>query len=44
MTRDVLISISGSQSSESDQDEIEMVTTGNYFFKEGNWRDLVLET
>ena len=35
MTRDVLISISGSQSSESDQDEIEMVTTGNYFFKEG---------
>ena len=33
MTRDVLISISGSQSSESDQDEIEMVTTGNYFFK-----------
>ncbi len=35
MTRDVLISISGSQSSESDQDEIEMVKTVNYFFNEG---------
>lgn len=35
MTRDVLISISGSQSSDSDLDEIQMVTTGTYFLKDG---------
>jgi len=35
MTRDVLISISGSQISDNGQEEIELVTTGDYFLKDG---------
>lgn len=35
MTRDVLISISGAQMSDGEQDDIEMITTGDYFLKNG---------
>jgi len=35
MTRDVLISISGAQFSEFDSDDVEMITTGDYFMKNG---------
>lgn len=35
MTRDVLIRISGSQISDNGQEEIELVTTGDYFLKDG---------
>ena len=35
MTRDVLISISGAQFSEFDQNDVEMITAGDYFMKNG---------
>ena len=35
MTRDVLISIRGAQISDGDQEDVEMVTTGDYFLKNG---------
>ena len=35
MTRSVLISITGTQISGGDQEEVEMLTTGDYFFKNG---------
>lgn len=35
MTRDVLISISGIQLSDGEQDSIELITTGDYFMKNG---------
>lgn len=35
MTRDVLISISGAQMSDGEQEDIEMITTGDYFLKNG---------
>lgn len=35
MTKDVLISISGIQMSGEDQDDIEMITTGDYYMKNG---------
>ena len=35
MTKDVLISISGTQFSEFDTDDVEMITTGDYFMKNG---------
>lgn len=35
MTRDVLISISGVQMSDGEQDDVEMITTGDYFMKNG---------
>lgn len=36
MTREVLITISGSQFADGDSDEIQMITTGDYFLKNGN--------
>lgn len=36
MTRDVLISISGMQIAEDDNHAVEMITTGDYFQKNGN--------
>ena len=33
MTRDVVISISGAQFSEGDQEDVELITTGDYFLK-----------
>ena len=35
MTRDVVISISGAQFSEGDQEDVELITTGDYFLKNG---------
>lgn len=35
MTRDVLISISGVQLSEGEQEDVELITTGDYFMKNG---------
>ena len=35
MTRDVLISIRGAQFSEFDQNDVEMITAGDYFMKNG---------
>ena len=35
MTRDVLISISGMQIAEDDSNSVEMITTGDYFMKNG---------
>lgn len=35
MTRDVLIRISGARVSGSDQEDVEMITTGDYFLKDG---------
>lgn len=35
MTRDVLIRISGARDSGSDQEDVEMITTGDYFLKDG---------
>lgn len=35
MTKDVLISISGAQFSEYDSDDVEMITTGDYYMKNG---------
>ena len=35
MTRDVVISISGAQFSEGDQEDVEPITTGDYFLKNG---------
>ena len=35
MTRDVLISITGAQFSGGDQEDVEMITTGDYFLKNG---------
>lgn len=35
MTRDVLISISGAQFSDNDMEDVEMLTTGDYFLKNG---------
>ncbi len=35
MTRDVLISISGAQFSEFDSDDVKMITTGDYYMKNG---------
>lgn len=35
MTRDVLIRIGGARDSGSDQEEVEMITTGDYFLKDG---------
>lgn len=35
MTRDVLITISGFQTMDGDQDDIEVITTGDYFWKNG---------
>lgn len=35
MTRDVLISISGMQMAEGDQDKVEVITAGDYFLKDG---------
>lgn len=35
MTKDVLISISGAQFSEYDSDDVEMITTGDYYNKNG---------
>ena len=34
MTRDVLIRIGGARDSGSDQEEVEMITTGDYFLKD----------
>ncbi len=36
MTRDVLISISGMQIAEEDNNAVEMITAGDYFLKNGN--------
>lgn len=36
MTRDVLISISGMQIAEDDNNAVEMITAGDYFLKNGN--------
>ena len=36
MTRDVLISISGMQIAEDDNNTVEMITAGDYFLKNGN--------
>jgi uncharacterized beta-barrel protein YwiB (DUF1934 family) len=36
MTRDVLISISGIQIAEADNSTVEMITSGDYFLKNGN--------
>lgn len=35
MTREVLISISGAQFSDNDIEDVEMITTGDYFLKNG---------
>lgn len=35
MTRDVLISISGAQFSDGEKEDVEMITTGDYFLKNG---------
>lgn len=35
MTRDVLIKISGFQNLDGDQENVEMITTGDYFLKNG---------
>jgi uncharacterized beta-barrel protein YwiB (DUF1934 family) len=35
MTKDVLIKISGLQSMDGDSDNIEVITTGEYFLKNG---------
>lgn len=35
MTRDVLISIRGAQIQEADQEQVELITTGDYFLKNG---------
>ncbi len=35
MTKDVLIRISGMQTMDDDHDDIEIITTGDYFFKNG---------
>ena len=35
MTRDVVISTSGAQFSEGDQEDVELITTGDYFLKNG---------
>lgn len=35
MTKSVLISISGAQFSEFDSDDVEMITTGDYYMKNG---------
>ena len=42
MTRDVLIRISGLQAMDGDHDDVEMITTGDYFLKNGKqtrWRN-----
>ena len=36
MTREVLVSISGVQIAEGDAGEIEVITAGDYFLKNGN--------
>ena len=36
MTRDVLITISGIQLAEGDSNEVEMITAGDYFQKNGS--------
>ncbi|WP_367568816.1 DUF1934 domain-containing protein [Lacrimispora sp.] len=36
MTRDVLISISGMQVAEEDKNGVELITSGDYFIKNGN--------
>lgn len=36
MTRDVLIRISGLQLMDGDSDDVEVITTGDYFLKNGN--------
>lgn len=36
MTRDVLISISGNQKADGDDNEVEMITSGDYFQKNGS--------
>ena len=36
MTRDVLISISGIQIAEGDNNTVELITSGDYFLKNGN--------
>ena len=41
MTRDVLISIRGAQIQEADQEQIELITTGDYFLKNGKHYILV---
>ena len=35
MTRDILISITGTQFSEGEHDDVELITTGDYFMKNG---------
>lgn len=35
MTRDVLIRVSGLQAMDNDRDDVEMITTGDYFMKNG---------
>lgn len=35
MTREVLISISGAQFADNDMEDVEMITTGDYFLKNG---------
>ena len=35
MTRDVLISIRGAQIQEANQEQVELITTGDYFLKNG---------
>ena len=36
MTRDVLVSVSGIQLAEDDSNEVEMITAGDYFWKNGS--------